>query len=188
MNKCWIWAHPQHIKVPRLGVESELQLPAYTTATEIQDLSCVWDLHQSSWQRQILNPLSEARDQPSSSWILVGFITLWAMAGTPCFFTFILAIWWFPMFNQSFIPGICFYHSHCKIHSSYWAVKKEWTTCNNMDDSQKHSGSIYIKFTKWQNYLVTESKLVLAWQQKEGGTDSTGRRKAWWKYSISWLQ
>ena len=49
------------MEVPRLGVESELQLPAYATATP--DLSHVCDLHYSSWQRQILNPLSEARDQ-----------------------------------------------------------------------------------------------------------------------------
>ena len=27
------------------------------------DLSCVCDLHHSSWQGQILNPLTEARDQ-----------------------------------------------------------------------------------------------------------------------------
>ena len=56
--------HPQHMEVPRLGVKWELlQLLAYTTATATQDLSHVGDLHQSSWQRQILNPLSEARDQ-----------------------------------------------------------------------------------------------------------------------------
>ena len=47
----------------RLGVELELQLPAYTTATAMLDLSCVCDWHHSSWQGQILNPLSEARDQ-----------------------------------------------------------------------------------------------------------------------------
>ena len=45
-----------------LGVELELQLPAYATATAMQDLSCICDLHHSSRQRQILNPLSEARD------------------------------------------------------------------------------------------------------------------------------
>ena len=28
--------HPQHMEIPRLGVESELQLPAYTTATAMQ--------------------------------------------------------------------------------------------------------------------------------------------------------
>ena len=30
--------HPWHMEVPRLGVKSELQLPAYTTATATQDL------------------------------------------------------------------------------------------------------------------------------------------------------
>ena len=37
--------------------------PAYTTATAIWGVSCICSLHHSSWQRQILNPLSEARDQ-----------------------------------------------------------------------------------------------------------------------------
>ena len=37
--------HPQHMEVPRVGVELELYLPAYITA------------------HRILNPLSEARDQ-----------------------------------------------------------------------------------------------------------------------------
>ena len=36
---CLLGPHPQHIKVPRLGVESELQLPAYTTATAMPDPS-----------------------------------------------------------------------------------------------------------------------------------------------------
>ena len=55
--------HPWHMEVPRLGVESELQLLASTTDTATWDLSCVSDLRHSSWQRRILNPLSEARDQ-----------------------------------------------------------------------------------------------------------------------------
>ena len=49
------------MEVPRLGVESKLQLLGYTTATAVSDLSCIYDLHQSSCQRQILIPLSEAR-------------------------------------------------------------------------------------------------------------------------------
>jgi len=36
--------HPWQMDVPRLGVESELQLPAYTTATATQDRSRVCDL------------------------------------------------------------------------------------------------------------------------------------------------
>ena len=44
--------HPWHVEVPRLGVEPELQLPAYTTTST-----------SSTRQRRILNPQSEARDQ-----------------------------------------------------------------------------------------------------------------------------
>ena len=51
------------MEVPRLGVESELQLSDYTTATATPDPSCVCDLHHSSRQRRILNPLSKVRDQ-----------------------------------------------------------------------------------------------------------------------------
>ena len=40
--------HLRHMEVSRLGVESELQLPAYTIATAIKDLSCVCDLYHSS--------------------------------------------------------------------------------------------------------------------------------------------
>ena len=55
---------PWHMEVPKPGVESKLHLLAYTTATAMQDLSCICELHHSSWQGQILNPLSKARDQP----------------------------------------------------------------------------------------------------------------------------
>ena len=51
------------MEVLKLGVKLELQLPAYTTATAMQAQSHVCDLHHSSWQRWILNPLSEAGDQ-----------------------------------------------------------------------------------------------------------------------------
>ena len=55
--------HLRHMEVPRLGVESELQLPAYATATATQDLSHLCDRHRSSRPCWILNPLSEARDR-----------------------------------------------------------------------------------------------------------------------------
>jgi len=50
------------MEVPRLRAESELQLLAYATATAIPDLSGVFNLHQSSRLRRILNPLGKARD------------------------------------------------------------------------------------------------------------------------------
>ena len=67
--------HPRHMEVPRLGVESQLQLLAYTTAAATWDLSHVCDLHHNSWQCWIPDPLSEARVEPKFSWILVGFIS-----------------------------------------------------------------------------------------------------------------
>ena len=51
------------MEVPRPRAESELQLPAYATATANQDLSRICDLHHSSRQRRILNPLSKTRDR-----------------------------------------------------------------------------------------------------------------------------
>ena len=55
-------AEPMAYGSSRLGVESVLQLLADTTATAMLDPSHVCDLHHSSWQHQILNPLIEARD------------------------------------------------------------------------------------------------------------------------------
>ena len=77
--------HLQHMEVPRLGVQSELQLPAYTTATATQDLSHICDLPHSSRQCRILNPLSEPGIELPSSRILLGFLTQWATVGTPAF-------------------------------------------------------------------------------------------------------
>ena len=54
--------HLWHMEVSRLGVSSELQLLAYTTAIATWDPSHVCDLHYSSPQCRIPNPLSEARD------------------------------------------------------------------------------------------------------------------------------
>ena len=55
--------HWQDMEVPRLGVELEQQLPAYATATATPDPSHICNLHHSSRQSLILNPLSEARDR-----------------------------------------------------------------------------------------------------------------------------
>ena len=73
-----------HMEVSRLGVKSELQLPAYARATATWDLSHICNLHHSSWQGRILNPpLSKARDQT-----LILMVTSWvhyhcATTGTP---------------------------------------------------------------------------------------------------------
>ena len=67
-------AVPVAYEVPGLGVKFELQLPAYATATAMQGLGRICDLHYSSWKFPILNPLSEARNQTrilmDASWVL----------------------------------------------------------------------------------------------------------------------
>ena len=63
--------HLWHMEVPRLGIKLDMQLPASATAS--WDLSHICDLHHSSWQCQIPDPLSKARDQTcilmDTSWI-----------------------------------------------------------------------------------------------------------------------
>jgi len=74
---CFVGPYSWHVEVPRIGVQLELQLPAYITATATQDPSHICDLHHSSWPCWILNPLSEARDR--TSWIRFHCATM----GTP---------------------------------------------------------------------------------------------------------
>ena len=62
--------------VPRLGV-----VPRLATAT--WDLSHLCNLHHSSQQRRILNPLSKAGMEPATSQVLVRFINHSATMGTP---------------------------------------------------------------------------------------------------------
>ena len=76
--------HPWHMEVPRLWVKSELQLLGYTTAIARQDLSLVCELHHSSRQCQILNPLSEAGDQTQILMDTSRIHFHWATMGTPC--------------------------------------------------------------------------------------------------------
>ena len=78
----FLGAHPQPMEVPRLGVESELQLLAYTT----QDTSHICNLYCSSRQHQILNPLSKACDQIHILMDTSQVCYYWATTGTPTMF------------------------------------------------------------------------------------------------------
>ena len=91
--------HLRHIEVPRPGVELEPQPLAYTTAIATPDLSRVFDLHHSSQQCQILNPLSKARDWThvliDTSWVRYS----WATTGTPI------------LINLIWLPFNAWYHN-----------------------------------------------------------------------------
>ena len=71
------------MKVPRLGVESELQPLAHTTATATQDLSHVCDLYHSPRQHLILNSLNEVRIQTSNLMVPSQVSFHCATMGTP---------------------------------------------------------------------------------------------------------
>ena len=75
--------HLWHMEVPRLGVKSELQLPAYTTATATPDLSCVRANTIAHVNAGSLTHWVRPGIEPAFSWIIVGFITHWATRGTP---------------------------------------------------------------------------------------------------------
>ena len=92
--------HLRHMEVLRLGVKSELQLPTYDKATAMPDLSSVCDLHHSSQQHQIRNPLSEARNRTrvfmDISWVCYP----WPTTGTQPFRPFKWKNW-----EISFLPA-----------------------------------------------------------------------------------
>ena len=90
---CFLGPHPQHKEVPRLGVELELQLPMYTTATATQDLSHGCDLHRSSWQHQIPNPLSKARNWTHILMDTSQIRYSWATLGTPGNVLIMVVLW-----------------------------------------------------------------------------------------------
>ena len=72
-----------HVEIPRLGVESELEPPAYTTATATGDPSHVCNLHHRPRQHWILNPLSKARDRTCNLMVPSLFLNHCATMGTP---------------------------------------------------------------------------------------------------------
>ena len=80
---CFLGLHLRHMEVPRLGFESELQLPAYAIATAAWDLSHICNLHHSSWKFWILNPLGKVRDWTCIIMDTSQICSNWAMTGTP---------------------------------------------------------------------------------------------------------
>ena len=65
--------HLQHMEIPR--AELELKPPTYTTTTATPDLSHVCNLHHRSQQCRVLNHRAKPGVKPTSSGILVGFLT-----------------------------------------------------------------------------------------------------------------
>ena len=77
----YLGPHLWHTEVPRLGVKLELWPPAYIIATTMWNPSPVCDLHHSSQQCWVLNPLSEARNRTRN--LVVTSCFCCATMGTP---------------------------------------------------------------------------------------------------------
>ena len=80
------WLHLPHMEVPRLGVESELHLSDCSTTTAMPDLRHIYDLHHSSWQCWIPNPLSKPRGRTRVLMDASQVCYHWASTGTLCIF------------------------------------------------------------------------------------------------------
>ena len=83
---CFVGVHPWHMKVPRLGVELELQLPASTIDTAMPDPSHICILHCSLQQLQVFHALSEARDQTPILMDTSGVLNMLSHNGNSSFF------------------------------------------------------------------------------------------------------
>ena len=74
--------HPWHMEVPRLGVKLELQLPSYTRATAIPHPSLPVAYATAPGNVESLTHRGRPGIKPTSSWILVRFVTCWDTMGT----------------------------------------------------------------------------------------------------------
>ena len=71
----------------------------------MQDPGHICDLCPNSWQNQILNPLSEARVKPTSSWIVVGSVNTEPQQELPG----LTLLNWGPWFLHLYGPSEIFY-------------------------------------------------------------------------------
>ena len=99
----FLWPQLWHMEVPRPGVQSELLLPASTTASATPDPSRTCDLHHSSRQHRILNPLSKARDQTRNLMVPNRICFHRAMTGTPLLATFNQSVFLFFICKSCFL-------------------------------------------------------------------------------------
>ena len=72
---CFLGPHPRHTEVPRLGVESELHLLAYTTAPATSDPSSSVNYTTARGNAGSLTHWARPGIESETSWLLVGFIS-----------------------------------------------------------------------------------------------------------------
>ena len=103
--------HVWHMEVPGLGVESELQWSAYTTAPATLDLGHIWDLFCSLQNAGSLIHRVEPEIEHKSSWRLCRFLNL-------------LSHNWDSINSQDFLPIYSCLLSQSNIKKNYFAFFK----------------------------------------------------------------
>ena len=73
MTFIFLGPHPWHMEVPTLGVQLELELPAYTRAIATPDPSRFCDLQNGNTRS--LTHWARPGIKPATSWFLVGFVS-----------------------------------------------------------------------------------------------------------------
>ena len=149
----------QHMEVPRPGVQ--LELPSYTTATAISELSHICDLYHSSRQCRILIPLSEVRGQTYNLMVPSQIHFRCDKMGTPhiyyCITIFknsyigirkMVPIFWYDLF--SFISYFTHVKHYFGIPQNTWPVllksayqihekRKDWDTVTDQRRLRRHN-------------------------------------------------
>ena len=98
-------------KVPRLGIKSELELPAYTTATAMEGIRAAFATYTTAHSStRSLTHWTRPGVKSMFSWILVGFMTTEPRVGTPKIFIILNCF----SFNSQLNVYILMNHlSHC---------------------------------------------------------------------------
>ena len=150
------------MEVPRLGLSWSLL--AYTTATATKDLSCVCDLHHSSWQCWSPDSLIKGRGQThilmDTSWIHFYCATM----GIPSFYLFrkhLYSIYHVPVTLQSGLPELAhsvflksmWFSDYCCAHFTDAITEADWV--KNLH--QGCSASRCITRTRTQALLIQGS-------------------------------
>ena len=132
-------------------MRSQIAATAYTTATAMPDPSCVSDLHHSSWQYQVFNPLSEAIHKTTTSWFLVRFV-------------YFVPRWELQEFFFFLFPSIictCLFQCVCVVSSKYFlqsvasfSFLRSYFYRPNIFNLMKYSLSFFFSFMICGVFLV----------------------------------
>ena len=136
--------YARHMKVPRLGVWSELQPLAYTTA--VPDLSHICSLDHSSWQHWILNPLSEARDWTRILMHPSQIHFCWAMTGIP---VSLVLVQWLLVYSGAAPASLPVLLSSCSFLSPVLESLQIVSEC--LEET------LHLPSLTWQTYMILQS-------------------------------